>query len=88
MKSTTPAKPAPKPRATKKSVAVEGEITAAVNADAPVYVKLALGSCRPVMALPPPTGQPVKPAGKAARIPDTPTVRHGTMGKREVAPSA
>ena len=67
MKSVNPVKPATKAKATKKSAAdnVAAEVVA------PVTVKQAHGTSRPEMSLPPPTGQPPRPPGKSARVPDT-----------------
>ena len=83
VKSIKPDKPAPKVKATRKSAATGTAKTAAAEVVAPVVVKQAHGTSRPVMSLPPPTGQPPKPAGKNARIPDTAAPRHATLVKRD-----
>lgn len=83
VKSTKVDKPAPKVKATRKSAATGTAKTAAAEVVAPVVVKQAHGTSRPVMSLPPPTGQPPKPAGKHARIPDTAAPRHATLVKRD-----
>ena len=50
-----------------------------------VRIKEAPGSIRAVMSLPPPTGQPPKPPGKAQRIADSAITRNKTAEKRTVA---
>ena len=50
-----------------------------------VRIKEAPGSIRAVMSLPPPTGQPPKPPGKAQRIADSAVTRYKTVEKRTVA---
>jgi hypothetical protein len=80
--STKPAKPAAKAKATRKSAV---DKAAAAVVEAPVAVKQAHGSSRPVMSLPPPTGQPPKAAGKNARVADAAAPRYATLVKRDVA---
>jgi hypothetical protein len=85
VKSTKPAKPEPKVKATRKNAAAEKVKKVAAEVVAVEVVKLAHGTSRPVMSLPPPTGQPPKPAGKSARVPDTAAPRFATLVKRDVA---
>ena len=85
MKSTKPAKPEPKVKATRKSAATEKVKKVAAEVVVVEAVKHAHGTSRPVMSLPPPTGQPPKPAGKSARVPDTAAPRFATLVKRDVA---
>ena len=85
MKSVKAEKPAPKAKATRKNAAVDKSKTAAAEVAAPEVVKHAHGTSRPVMSLPPPTGQPPKPAGKNARVPDTAAPRFATLVKRDTA---
>lgn len=47
-------------------------------------IKEAPGSIRAVMSLPPPTGQPPKPPGKAQRIADSAVTRYKAAEKRTV----
>ena len=82
MNSTKPAKPAAKAKTPRKTAA---EKSAVAEVEAPVAVKQAHGTSRPVMSLPPPTGQPPKAPGKAARVPDVAAARYGTLVKRDVA---
>ena len=84
MKSVKPVKPATKAKATKKSAAdnVAAEVVA------PVTVKQAHGTSRPVMSLPPPTGQPPRPPGKSARVPDAAAPRYATLVKRDTVKQA
>ena len=86
MKSIKPAKPAPKAKATRKSAAADKAVAAEVVV--PVVVKQAHGTSRPVMSLPPPTGQPPKVSGKSARLADTAVPRFATLVKRDVAKQA
>ncbi|MEO8383757.1 MAG: hypothetical protein ABI583_00835 [Betaproteobacteria bacterium] len=84
MNSTKPAKPAKpvtKAKTTRKSAAAKSVVA---EVEAPVVVKQAYGTSRPVMSLPPPTGQPPKAPGKSARVPDVAAQRHATLVKREV----
>jgi hypothetical protein len=81
VKSTKPAKPETKAKATRKSAAAENAKNAVTEAAAPVAVKQAHGTSRPVMSLPPPTGQPPKVPGKNARAADTAASRYTTVGK-------
>ena len=85
MKSTKPAKPVTKAKATRKSTAADNAKSAAAEVEAPVVVKQAHGTSRPVMSLPPPTGQPPKVSGKNARVADTAAPRYATLVKRDVA---
>ncbi|MEQ1515845.1 MAG: hypothetical protein ABL931_05080 [Usitatibacteraceae bacterium] len=88
MNSVKAEKPAPKAKATRKSAA--SDKPKAASAEAPVVesIKHAYGTSRPVMSLPPPTGQPPKPAGKHARVPDTAAPRFATLVKRDAAKEA
>ena len=83
MKSIKPAKPAPKAKTTRKNAAADKAVAAEVVV--PVVVKHAHGTSRPVMSLPPPTGQPPKVSGKNARLADTAVPRFATLVKRDVA---
>ena len=83
MKSTKPAKPVTKAKATRKSTAADKPKNVAAEVPAPEAIKHAHGTSRPVMSLPPPTGQPPKSPGKSARIPDTPAPRYATLVKRD-----
>ena len=85
MKSTKPAKPEPKVKVTRKTAAVDKVKKVAAEVVVAPVVKQAHGTSRPVMSLPPPTGQPPKPAGKSARVPDTAAPRFATLVKRDVA---
>ena len=87
MNSTKTAKPAAKPKATRKTAADKGK-TAAAEVEAPVAVKQAHGTSRPVMSLPPPTGQPPKVPGKNARVADTAAPRYATLVKRDAVKKA
>ena len=84
VKSVKAEKPAPKAKATRKNAAVDKSKATPVVAAVEV-VKQAHGTSRPVMSLPPPTGQPPKPAGKHARVPDTAAPRFATLVKRDTA---
>ena len=89
MNSTKTAKPAAKPKATRKTAADKGKTAAAAAAvEAPVAVKQAHGTSRPVMSLPPPTGQPPKVPGKNARVADTAAPRYATLVKRDAVKQA
>ena len=81
--SIKPAKPAPKAKAVRKTTATTKSKAAVAEVEAPPAVKLAHGTSRPVMSLPPPTGQPPKAAGKNARVPDTAEPRYATLVKRD-----
>jgi hypothetical protein len=83
--STKTEKPEPKVKATRKSSAADKPKNVAAEAPAAEAVKHAHGTSRPVMSLPPPTGQPPKPAGKHARVPDTAAPRFATLVKRDTA---
>ena len=85
MKSIKTAKPAPKAKATRKSAAADTGKAVAADVVVPVAVKQAHGTSRPVMSLPPPTGQPPKVSGKNARAADTAVPRYATLVKRDVA---
>ena len=87
MNSTKTAKPAAKPKTTRKTAADKGK-TAAAEVEAPVAVKQAHGTSRPVMSLPPPTGQPPKVPGKNARVADTAAPRYATLVKRDAVKQA
>ena len=80
MNSTKLAKPATKAKTTRKSATAKSVVA---EVEAPVAVKQAHGTSRPVMSLPPPTGQPPKAPGKSARIPDTAAPRYATLVKRD-----
>lgn len=84
VKSVKAEKPAPKAKATRKNAAVD-KSKAAPEVAAAEAIKHAHGTSRPVMSLPPPTGQPPKPAGKHARVPDTAAPRFATLVKRDSA---
>lgn len=79
--STKPAKPAAKAKTPRKTAAAKSVVA---EVEAPVAVKQAHGTSRPVMSLPPPTGQPPKAPGKAARVPDVAAPRYGSLVKRDV----
>ena len=86
--STKPAKPAPKVKATRKSATTDKSKTAVAEVEAPAVVKQAHGTSRPVMSLPPPTGQPPKVTGKNARMADTAAPRYATLLKRDAVKQA
>ena len=88
MKSIKPAKPAPKPRATRKGTAADNIKAVSADVAAPAPVKHAYGTSRPVMSLPPPTGQPPKVSGKSARMADSAVPRFATLIKRDAAKPA
>ncbi len=85
MKSVKAEKPAPKVKAIRKNAAVGKSKAAVAEVAAPEVIKQPHGTSRPVMSLPPPTGQPPKPAGKNARVPDTAAPRFATLVKRDTA---
>jgi hypothetical protein len=82
VKSIKPEKPATKAKATRKSAADKTKAAVAV-VEAPPAVKQAHGTSRPVMSLPPPTGQPPKVSSKSARVADTAAPRFATLVKRD-----
>ena len=86
--SIKPAKPAPKEKATRKSATSAKSKIAAAEVEAPPAVKQAHGTSRPVMSLPPPTGQPPKVSGKHARVPDSAAPRYATLVKRDAGKQA
>ena len=86
--SIKPAKPAPKEKATRKSTATTKTKAAAIAVEEPPAVKQAHGTSRPVMSLPPPTGQPPKVSGKHARVADTAAPRYATLVKRDTVKTA
>ena len=79
--STKPAKPAAKAKTPRKTAAAKSVVA---EVEAPAAVKQAHGTSRPVMSLPPPTGQPPKAPGRTARVPDVAAPRYGSLVKREV----
>ena len=90
MKSIKTDKPEPKAKAkaTRKSTAADKPKNVAAEVPAPEAIKHAHGTSRPVMSLPPPTGQPPRPAGKNARVPDTAAPRFATLVKRDTVKEA
>ena len=88
MNSVKAEKPAPKAKATRKSAATDKPKSVAAEVAVVETIKHAHGTSRPVMSLPPPTGQPPKPAGKHARVPDTAAPRFATLVKRDAAKEA
>ena len=87
MKSIKPEKPAAKAKAPRKNAAAKAK-TVDTEVVVPENIKQAYGTSQPVMSLPPPTGQPPKMPGKAARVPDTAVPRHATLVKRDTAKQA
>ena len=87
MKSIKPEKPEAKAKAPRKNAAAKTK-TVAAEVAAPENIKQAYGTSQPVMSLPPPTGQPPKMPGKAARVADTAAPRHATLVKRDTVKQA
>ena len=84
VKTAAKAKVAGKTPATATAKKLADKIQAA-EIKVEVRIKEAPGSIRAVMSLPPPTGQPPKPPGKAQRIADSAVTRYKAAEKRTVA---